>query len=84
MQEILKAIVADADAETFANLEVPRTYRAAHILKSEEAMFSGMAAKDKDPRKSVHIGQVPTPDIAPDVRGNQMYLRVQRCCSIQC
>lgn len=66
MQEILKAIIADADAETFANLEVPRTYRAAHILKSEEAMFSGMASKDKDPRKSVHIGQVPTPDIAPD------------------
>ena len=66
MKEILKAILADADSETFAKLEVPATYRAAYILKSEEAIFAGVASKDKDPRKSVHIGQVPTPELAPD------------------
>lgn len=66
MQEILKAIMADADAETFAKLKIPSTYRAAHILKSEEAMFAGVASKDKDPRKSIHVGQVPTPELAPD------------------
>ena len=66
MQEILKAIMADADAETFAKLKIPATYRAAHILKSEEAMFAGVASKDKDPRKSIHVGQVPTPELAPD------------------
>ena len=43
MQEILKAIMADADAETFAKLKIPATYRAAHILKSEEAMFAGVS-----------------------------------------
>jgi len=66
MQEILKAIMADADAETFAKLKIPATYRAAHILKSEEAMFAGVASKDRDPRKSIHVGQVPTPELAPD------------------
>ncbi len=66
MQEILKAIMADADAETFAKIKIPATYRAAHILKSEEAMFAGVASKDKDPRKSIHVGQVPTPELAPD------------------
>ena len=66
MQEILKAIMADADAETFAKLKIPASYRAAHILKSEEAMFAGVASKDKDPRKSIHVGQVPTPELAPD------------------
>lgn len=58
--------MADADSETFANLKIPVTYRAAHILKSEEAIFAGVASKDKDPRKTVHIGQVPTPELAPD------------------
>ena len=58
--------MADADAETFAKLKIPATYRAAHILKSEEAMFAGVASKDKDPRKSIHVGQVPTPELAPD------------------
>ena len=66
MQEILKAIMADADSEIFAKLKIPATYRAAHILKSEETVFAGVASKDKDPRKTVHIGQVPTPELAPD------------------
>ena len=66
MQEILKAINDQASPETFASLEIPKTYRAAHILKSEETMFAGVASKQKDPRKSIHIGQVATPELAPD------------------
>lgn len=66
MKEILNAIMADANSETFANLKIPATYRAAHILKSEETIFAGVASKDKDPRKTLHVGQVPTPELAPD------------------
>ena len=29
-------------------------------------MFSGLASEDKDPRKSLHVGEVPTPELAPD------------------
>lgn len=35
-------------------------------------MFEGMASEDKDPRQSIHIGEVPTPEIAPD----EVYLAV--------
>ncbi|MFM8835909.1 MAG: alcohol dehydrogenase catalytic domain-containing protein, partial [Actinomycetota bacterium] len=66
MQKILEAILEQADSETFAKLEIPKTYRAAHILKSEETMFAGVASKDKDPRKSIHIGEVPVPELAAD------------------
>lgn len=66
MEKILAAINSGADAETFAALEIPKSYRAAVILKEEAEMFAGMASADKDPRKSVHIREVPTPEIAPD------------------
>ena len=55
MEKILAAINSGADAETFAALEIPKSYRAAVILKEEADMFAGMASADKDPRKSVHI-----------------------------
>ena len=29
-------------------------------------MFEGVASADKDPRKSLHVGEVPTPELAPD------------------
>ena len=29
-------------------------------------MFEGIASADKDPRKSLHVGEVPTPELAPD------------------
>ena len=66
MEKILAAINSGADAKTFAALEIPESYRAAVILKEEAEMFAGMASADKDPRKSVHIREVPTPEIAPD------------------
>lgn len=66
MKQILEAIVAGADAKTFESLAVPNSYRAAVILKAEAEMFVGVKSADKDPRKSVHIREVPAPEIAPD------------------
>lgn len=66
MQHILDAILNNASAEEFAALEIPATYRAVHVLKDEQDMWKGVASKDKDPRKSLHVGEVPTPEIAPD------------------
>ena len=28
-------------------------------------MFDGMASRDKDPRKSLHVQEVPTPELGP-------------------
>ena len=66
MSEIRDAILAGADSATIAKLPIPGSYRAAHVLKSETEMFAGVASNDKDPRKSLHVGEVPTPELAPD------------------
>jgi crotonyl-CoA reductase len=65
MQHILDAIQSDASAADFAALELPASYRAVHVLKEEQDMWKGVASKDKDPRKSLHVGEVPTPELAP-------------------
>src|SRR4051795_12568350 len=66
MQEILTAITAGASGEDIGHLAIPGSYRAAHVLRSEVGMFEGIASADKDPRKSLHVSDVPTPELAPD------------------
>ncbi len=66
MQEILEAIQSGASGDDIANLPIPESYRAAHVLRSEQEMFEGVASEDKDPRKSLHIGDIATPELAPD------------------
>src|SRR5690606_25344729 len=34
--------------------------------RDEVAMFEGVASEAKDPTKSIHVDQVPTPTLAPD------------------
>jgi crotonyl-CoA reductase len=66
MQAIRDAILSgDRTQETYANLEIPQTYRGATVHKDEIRMFEGMATRDKDPRKSLHIDDVPVPELAP-------------------
>ena len=66
MQEILEAIQSGASGDDIANLSVPETTRAAHVLRSEADMWEGVESWDKDPRKSLHVGELPLPEIAPD------------------
>ncbi|MBW3614047.1 MAG: crotonyl-CoA carboxylase/reductase [Actinobacteria bacterium] len=66
MQEILEAIRSGASGEEIANLAIPSAYRAAVVHKDETAMFEGLASNEKDPRKSLHVEEVPTPELAPD------------------
>src|SRR3954452_5969305 len=66
VQHILDAILADdTSAEDFANLALPESYRGATVHKDEVDMFAGMATKDKDPRKSIHVEDVPLPELGP-------------------
>lgn len=66
MDKIREAILNGASSEAFSSLEIPKTYRAAHIRANEQEMFKGLSSNEKDPRKSIHVGEVPTPEIAPD------------------
>jgi len=66
MSEILRAAVAGADGAELAELPLPETYRAAFVRRDEIGMFDGVDSADKDPRKSLHVGEVPLPELAPD------------------
>jgi crotonyl-CoA reductase len=66
MQEILEAIQAGACGDDLANLPIPESYRAAYVLRDEQTMWDGVASEDKDPRKSLHVGEIATPELAPD------------------
>jgi crotonyl-CoA reductase len=66
MRHIGEAIEAGAGGDELAALPIPESYRAAHVRRDEIAMFEGLAGEDKDPRKSLHVGEVPTPELAPD------------------
>ncbi len=66
MDKIRDAILNGASGDQLASIELPSEYRAAHVKKSDQEMFAGVASGDKDPRKSIHIGDVPMPELAPD------------------
>ncbi len=66
MQAIRDAILSgDRTQETYANIEIPATYRGATVHKDEVGMFEGIATRDKDPRTSLHVDDVPVPELAP-------------------
>ena len=67
MQAFLEAIEAGASGDEIAEIALPDTYRAAHVLREEVDMFDGVASEDKDPRKSLHVSAVATPELAPRV-----------------
>ncbi len=66
MQEILEAIQSGASGDDIANLPIPESYRAAFVRRDETEMFEGVDSWDKDPRKSIHVDEVATPELAPD------------------
>ena len=65
MQNIVDAIESEADRATFEALELPLTYRAAIVRMEDQEMFAGVESKDKDPRQSISIDNVPIPQLAP-------------------
>jgi crotonyl-CoA reductase len=66
MSEILDAVLAGASPETLADTPMPEVTRAVFVRRDEQDMFDGVASEDKDPRQSLHVGEVPIPELAPD------------------
>lgn len=72
MQDILEAIMA-AEGSTqpkrelagLAGLPVPQNYRGVVVRAEDTRMFDGLATRDKDPRKALHLQEVPTPELGP-------------------
>ncbi|SDH46451.1 crotonyl-CoA carboxylase/reductase [Actinokineospora alba] len=64
MQKILDAIQAD-ELDAIGSLPVPESYRGVTVHADEAGMFEGLASRDKDPRKSLHLDEVPVPELGP-------------------
>jgi crotonyl-CoA reductase len=66
VKQILEAILAgDTPAEEFGRLDVPEHYRGITVHADDVTMFEGLGTKEKDPRKSLHVDDVPTPELGP-------------------
>jgi crotonyl-CoA reductase len=64
VKQILDAILA-GDTAAVGELAVPDHYRGITVHADEATMFEGMNTKEKDPRKSLHLDDVPTPELGP-------------------
>ena len=66
MKQILDAILAgDTGSEDFAALPVPESYRGVVVREDEVDIFVGLPSAEKDPRKSLHVQDVATPQPGP-------------------
>ena len=64
MKEILDTILdPGSQPADFAALSLPEAYRAVTLHRDEEHMFDGIHTRDRDPRKSLHVEEVPVPEL---------------------
>ena len=67
MNAVRDAILSgEASSDDFANLHVPESMTAITTHKDEVAMFEGLESRDKDPRRSLHLDEVPVPAVGPN------------------
>ncbi|WP_032388941.1 crotonyl-CoA carboxylase/reductase [Rhodococcoides fascians] len=64
MNELSEAVIAGASPDVLESLPVPPEYNAAYLDVEDIQIFAGV--EDKDVRKSIHLGSVPMPELAPD------------------
>ncbi|HVF54398.1 MAG TPA: crotonyl-CoA carboxylase/reductase [Actinomycetota bacterium] len=66
IDEIRQAIEGGADGPAIEAAGLPESTRAAFTRRDEQEMFEGMESKEKDPRKSIHVEEVPLPPLGPN------------------
>lgn len=66
MRKFADAIAAGASGPELEAIPLPESYRAAFVTKDDSLMFEGLPSIEKDPRKSLHVGEVAVPELAPD------------------
>ncbi|MEV5510717.1 crotonyl-CoA carboxylase/reductase [Streptomyces orinoci] len=64
MDSLTEAVLAGASPAELLREPVPDSYLAAHTRVDDVGMFEDVA--DKDVRKSMRVGEVPMPELAPD------------------
>jgi crotonyl-CoA reductase len=66
IEGLREAILNDAPGEELAAIGLPESVRAAFVRKDEQDMFEGISSEEKDPRKSLHVDEVPLPPLGPN------------------
>lgn len=64
MDPLSEALTSGLDGAQLARFAPPSDYLAAHLRAEDTEMFTGV--HDKDVRKSLRVGRVPMPELAPD------------------
>jgi len=64
VKDIRDAILAGQFADV-GGLEVPESYQGVTVRAEDADMFEGLTTKDKDPRKSLRVEEVPVPELGP-------------------
>ncbi|MEU9704080.1 crotonyl-CoA carboxylase/reductase [Streptomyces sp. NPDC047981] len=64
MDALAEALLAGAGPDELERHALPAEYLAAHLRDSDVDMFAGI--EDRDVRKSLQVGRVPMPELAPD------------------
>jgi crotonyl-CoA reductase len=66
VDEILAAILAgDTPSREYAALPLPESYRGVTVHADEVDLFEGRPTRMKDPRKALHLDEVPVPELGP-------------------
>nr|AWH12943.1 crotonyl-CoA reductase/carboxylase [Streptomyces seoulensis] len=65
MKDLIQAMEAGASSEEWAHVQVPESYLALTVHRSEIGMFEGLSTRDKNPEKSLHVEPVPVPELGP-------------------
>jgi crotonyl-CoA reductase len=66
IQAIREAILGGVRGPDVGGLALPESVLAAFTRKDEQDMFEGMDAPERDPRKSLHVEEVPLPPLGPN------------------
>jgi crotonyl-CoA reductase len=64
VKEIRDAVLT-GHLDAVGGLDLPESYRGVVVRKAEQDMFEGLDPKDKDPRRSLHVDEVATPELGP-------------------
>ncbi|NWJ74014.1 crotonyl-CoA carboxylase/reductase [Pseudonocardia sp. ICBG1122] len=64
MKDIRDAILAGRFTDV-GGLEVPEHYQGVTVRAEDADMFEGLTTKEKDPRKSLRVEDVPVPELGP-------------------
>jgi crotonyl-CoA reductase len=72
VQQILDAIMTAGEASdptaqlaAVATIPVPESYRGVVVRAEEAEIFDGVPSRDKDPRRTLRVQEVPTPALGP-------------------